>query len=457
MRKLLFAGALLCSAIALGQTIALEEVGADFVKPTEIANAGDSRLFIVQQEGLIRILNPDGSVNEDPFLDVSSLVSYDGNEQGLSGMVFHPDYSQNGIFFISYTDVDGDNAIVKYTVSANPDVADATSAETILSIDQPGAVHNSGCMRFGPGGYLYIAIGDGGEWEDPNSHAQNLDLLLGKILRIDVDNGSPYSIPADNPFVGTDGADEIWAYGFRNPWKFNFDADGNIWIADVGQGIIEEVNKSDAATGGLNYGWRCYEGNDEFNTDGCVAAEEITWPVVTYNHYVGEDFFGCSVTGGYVYEGSMYPALQGMYLFADYCNNKIGMVNSSLEVTWSEAFDGNFFATFGKDNNGELYIAGNASGKVYKIIDSTAATDTFSGSVFKVYPNPANDVVTIQAGNGIQPESITVYDMSGKLLIENKISDSDNTFTVSGLPSGLYLLQVKGSNDAVYNHKLSVK
>ena len=216
------------------------------------------------------------------------------------------------------------------------------------------------------------------------------------------------------------------------------------------------MNKANAATGALNYGWRCYEGNDEFDTNGCVDVEEMTWPVFTYDHIIDGNFFGCSVTGGYVYEGTTYPGLQGKYLFADFCNSKIGMINSGLEVTWSPAFEGNAFATFGKGNNGDIYIAGNASGKVYRITDGTNAADTFNRSVFKVYPNPANDIVTLQAGNGIEPVSIAVYDLSGKLLIEKNIT-SDNTFAVDALPSGLYLLQVKGSNDAVYNHKLSVK
>ena len=302
------------------------------------APTGDAeRLFIVEQgaggSARIKILNlGTQTVNTTPFLTISGITT--GGERGLLGLAFHPDYSTNGYFFVNHTDAAGDTIVERYTVSADPNVADPNSAMPVLGIGQPDSNHNGGWLGFGPDGYLYIATGDGGGTGDPNENGQDLSSLLGKMLRIDVnaddfpgDANANYGIPADNPFVGVAGRDEIWAYGLRNPWRNSFDREtGDLYIADVGQASWEEVNVQPAnSTGGENYGWDCYEGNHEYETTGCGDPNTMTFPVYEYSHSDG-----CSITGGYVYRGSQICDLRGTYFFADYCNDTI----------WSFRYDG---------------------------------------------------------------------------------------------------------------------
>ncbi|AXG73820.1 T9SS C-terminal target domain-containing protein [Flavobacterium arcticum] len=453
--KLLFILTML-SSLAFGQTVDLDLFASGFNSPTEIVNAGDDRLFVVEQGGLIKVLNADGTTNVTPFLNVSSILGL-GSERGLLGLAFHPDYATNGFFYVNYTNTSGDTVIARYAVSeSDENIADTGSATILLTVDQPFSNHNGGCIHFGPDEYLYISMGDGGSGGDPNGNGQNKNTLLGAMLRIDVDGAAPYGIPADNPFVGVDGADEVWAYGLRNAWKFSFNKDNNdLWIADVGQGEIEEINKVDPSTGGYNFGWRCYEGSTEYNSDGCSMTETFTYPVAEYTHTATG---GCSITGGYVYTGDTYPGLQGMYLFADYCNNKIGVLNGDMEITYTSAFSGEFFTTFGEDINGELYIAGSNSGNVYRIIDTELSTPTFTGDSFSVYPNPVTDLLTIEAANNIIATDAIIYDMSGKRLLHYSLDATEqNTFSIGTLPSGLYLLQITDVNGAGYNYKLAVK
>lgn len=446
----------MAGTFAYGQQVGLELFASGVSEPTEMVHAGDSRLFVTEQGGLIKILNADGTINATPFLNVSSLLASAGGERGLLGLAFHPDYANNGYFFINYTNTSGDTVIARYTVSEDENVADASSAIILLTIDQPFSNHNGGCLRFGPDGYLYISMGDGGSGGDPNNYAQNKESLLGKMLRIDVNGDLPYTIPLNNPFLDTEGADEIWAYGLRNAWKFSFNRNnGDVWIADVGQGQVEEINKVDPAGPVFNFGWRCFEGSQTYNSEGCSLVEMYTNPVAEYFH---DDTDGCSVTGGYVYTGDTYPALQGKYLFADYCNNQIGIVDDNFDITWSDVYEGNFFTTFGEDINGELYIAGGVSGNIYKIIGGTMSLPETDGSAFSLYPNPATDVVTVKSGNDINLTAAAVYDLSGKLLMQQQFSvSSENTVSVGNLPAGIYLMQLTGSNGNVYSHKLSVK
>ncbi|MBY8963004.1 PQQ-dependent sugar dehydrogenase [Flavobacterium sp. D11R37] len=456
MKKTLLLALIMAGTFAYGQQVGLELFASGVSEPTEMVHAGDSRLFVTEQGGLIKILNADGTINATPFLNVSSLLASAGGERGLLGLAFHPDYANNGYFFINYTNTSGDTVIARYTVSEDENVADASSAIILLTIDQPFSNHNGGCLRFGPDGYLYISMGDGGSGGDPNNYAQNKESLLGKMLRIDVNGDLPYTIPLNNPFLDTDGADEIWAYGLRNAWKFSFNRNnGDVWIADVGQGQVEEINKVDPAGPVFNFGWRCFEGSQTYNSEGCSLVEMYTNPVAEYFH---DDTDGCSVTGGYVYTGDTYPALQGKYLFADYCNNQIGIVDDNFDITWSDVYEGNFFTTFGEDINGELYIAGGVSGNIYKILGGTMSAPAFSGSAFSLYPNPATDVVTVKSGNDINLTAAAVYDLSGKLLMQQQFSvSSENTVNISDLPAGIYLMQLTGSNGNVYSHKLSVK
>ena len=250
MKKITTLLILLFGQFAIGQAIGLTAFVTGFTSPVDIEHpAEDTRLFVVQQTGAIRILNANGTINPTNFLTLTTATISNGSERGLLGLAFHPNYATNGYFYVNYTNTAGNTVIARYTVSANPDVADATSATTILTVPQPFSNHNGGSLKFGPDGYLYIGMGDGGSAGDPGNRAQNINENLGKMLRIDVDAASPYGIPADNPYVGITGNDEIWAVGLRNPWKFSFDmANGDLWIADVGQNQYEEINKIAAPT-----------------------------------------------------------------------------------------------------------------------------------------------------------------------------------------------------------------
>jgi glucose/arabinose dehydrogenase len=333
-----------------------------------IAPAGDPRLFVVEQGGRIKVI-VDGTVLETPFLDLTGAVS-GGNEQGLLGLAFHPAYAENGRLFINYTDTEGDTQIVAYTVSADANVVDPASAQTLLTIDQPRANHNGGWLGFGPDGYLYIGMGDGGGGGDPQDRAQNPEELLGKILRIDVDGGSPYAIPPENPFANGGGRPEIFALGARNPWRMAFDGD-DLYIADVGQNAWEEINVLTPADAGANMGWNLVEGPDCYGDAACDDAG-LTAPVYAYSH---AETGGCSVTGGYVYRGAAIPQLNGHYFFADYCNATVrsfayadGAVG---EVTdWTNQI-GNLglVTSFGLDSAGELYMT-TAEGSLIKVIPS---------------------------------------------------------------------------------------
>ena len=338
------------------------------------APPGDSdRLFIVEQDGAIKILT-DFGVLSTPFMDIDGLVGSSGNEQGLLSMAFHPDYASNGHFFVNYTNNSGDTVIARYNVSGDPNVADAGSALVLMTIPQDFTNHNGGQLQFGPDGYLYIGMGDGGSAGDPNNHAQDLDALLGKMLRLDVDAGAPY-IPASNPFVGAAGLDEIWAYGLRNPWRFSFDRlTGDLYIGDVGQNAWEEVDFQPAdSAGGENYGWRCYEGNNSYNTSGCDDPNTMVFPILEYDHSGG----ACSITGGYVYRGCTMPDLTGTYFYAEYCANWIRSFRyDGVSVTDQQDRTAELtpvtgaisqIVSFGEDGDGELYIVSHA-GSVYKIV-----------------------------------------------------------------------------------------
>lgn len=347
--------------------VQLVEVVGGFRRPLYVTGAGDvsGRLFIVEQFGQIHVYQ-NGALLPAPFLDVSSLISTRGNEQGLLGLAFHPDYAANGAFYINYTDVRGDTAVVRYTVSQdNPDVADPASAQIILQIDQPFGNHNGGHLVFGPDGYLYIGMGDGGSGGDPQGNAQNPATLLGKMLRIDVNGGEPYGIPADNPFVNDASyAPEIWALGLRNPWRYSFDrATGDLYVADVGQNVWEEVNFVPASSsGGENYGWNFLEGTHPFS--GAATPEGLMMPFFEYSHREG----GCSVTGGYVYRGQAVPDLQGVYLFGDYCSGIIWASYRDQAGNWQTnpflQFD-DTISSFGEDEQGELYLVSHG-GTVFK-------------------------------------------------------------------------------------------
>lgn len=352
-------------------TVSLELVTGGLNLPVSITHAGDNRLFITQQSGQIRIW--DGTrLLPTPFLDVSSLITT-GGERGLLSVAFHPRYAQNGFFYVNYTDRNGDTVVARYSVSpTDPNRADPNSSVPLLHIAQPFSNHNGGQLQFGPDGYLYIGMGDGGSGGDPGNRAQNMNELLGKMLRIDV-NAATYAVPPSNPFVNRSGIrPEIWASGLRNPWRFSFDrASGDLWIADVGQGQWEEINFQPATSiGGENYGWRRMEGTHCFSpTTNCADVTLVT-PVVEYDHSDG----ACSVTGGYVYRGTRYPRLNGVYVYGDFCNGRIwgATRDANGTVTTRELFDAPFFiSTFGEDLQGELYVADYQGGRLLRVVDMT--------------------------------------------------------------------------------------
>lgn len=327
-------------------------------RPVDLRADGSGRLFVVEKAGRIRIIQ-DGQLLQNPFLDITDRVGSRGNEQGLLGLVFHPQYAQNGRFFVNYTDKNGNTVIARFQVSSDPNVADTNSEVKLLGVDQPFQNHNGGSLAFGPDGYLYAGLGDGGSAGDPFGNGQNTKTLLGKILRLDVDHGDPYSIPADNPF-----GNEIWDYGFRNPWRISFDKSANdLYIGDVGQNTWEEIDFLPAgSSGGLNFGWNKFEGNHPYSGNASDAG--LIFPVAEYSHQEG----GCSVTGGYVYRGSM-PEWNGVYLYGDYCTGYIWGLIKADNVWQSQLLfdvDANI-TSFGQDEAGEIYLLGDA-GQVYKLV-----------------------------------------------------------------------------------------
>lgn len=454
MKKITTLFILFFAQVSIGQAIGLTSFATGFSSPVDIQHpAGDARLFVVQKTGAIRILNSNGSINPTNFLTLTTATISNGSERGLLGLAFHPNYATNGYFYVNYTNTAGNTVIARYTVSANPNVADATSATIILTVAQPFSNHNGGSLTFGPDGYLYIGMGDGGSAGDPGNRAQNINENLGKMLRIDVDSASPYGIPADNPYVGIAGNDEIWATGLRNPWKYSFDmANGDLWIADVGQNEFEEINKVTAPLPtGLNFGWKCYEGNAEYST--CSGSLTYTFPVAEYTHSSG----ACSITGGYVYRGSLYPNLVGKYVFADYCSNKIGYINNAGTIVWSAAFSGTNITTFGQDINGEIYVGGNSNGVIYKLKDTALSTTSYDKDKFDIYPNPASNEVFLKT-NGLQfPASVTIVDTAGKTLIQQTIDAATNALSIATLQSGLYIVSIKDQSGLQISSKLSVK
>lgn len=374
------------SLCAIGQapTIQLQSFASGFTRPVDIENCNDNRVFIVEQAGYIRIVNPNGTALPTPFLNIDARVGSNGNEQGLLGLAFHPKYKENGYFYVDYTNNAGNTVISRFNVSANDsNLANANSELILLTIFQPYSNHNGGCVKFGPDGYLYIGMGDGGSAGDPGNRAQNLDSLLGKMLRIDVNNGALYSIPPDNPFINKPNArPEVWSYGMRNPWRYSFDKlNGDLWIADVGQNLWEEVNvQAGGSPGGKNYGWRCYEANHAYNTAGCQPQNTYFAPVFELAHSSGY----CSITGGYVYRGAKYSDLFGFYFFTDYCNPMIQVLKRTSSGTYQQyntiSFTGAAVSTFGTDQYGELYVANLTNGQIKKIVSTICSPTAFISS-----------------------------------------------------------------------------
>lgn len=353
-----------------GDSAALQLVTSGLSSPVFVTTPpGDTaRLFVVEQGGTIRVVRHD-SLLPTAFLDLSAHIAA-GGERGLLSLAFHPSYAANGYCYVYYTNPHGDIRVVRYTVSTDPNVADATTGDTILKVfHETNDNHNGGLLLFGPDGKLYAGLGDGGAANDPPGNGQNLDTLLAKILRIDVDGGTPYATPVDNPFVGHPGErGEIWLYGLRNPWRFSFDrTTGDLYVGDVGQNLYEEVDVLPAASrAGVNYGWNIMEGKHCFMASSCNMTG-LTLPVIEYGH--GD---GCAVTGGYVYRGTKVPALSGVYLYGDYCSGwvrsfRLAGGSATESRDWPPLAVSGGLSSFGQDARGELYIT-SLSGQLYRIV-----------------------------------------------------------------------------------------
>jgi glucose/arabinose dehydrogenase len=386
MKLLSIAASLLISAGLAAQTptLTLTQVGSGFTRVTTLANAGDDRLFVCEKAGIIKFFRPYQGNTSTTFMDINSRVfniSGDSDERGLLGLAFDPNYATNGRFYVNYINNSGNTVVARYTVTpGNPNAGDVNSEQILLTITQPYSNHNGGCTLFGPDGYLYIGMGDGGSGGDPQNFAQNPQSLLGKMLRIDVStNDASYTIPSDNPFTSANDPnnsvrDEIWAQGLRNPWRWSFDrVNGDMWIADVGQNVYEEVNYQPASSnGGENYGWRCYEADATYNTSGCQGASNYVFPIFSYDH---SNPNGCSITGGYVYRGSVYGDLYSRYFVTDYCSGRIWSLlndgNGNFPVTDHGQFNTFSYTTFGEDAYGEVYVA-RQNGIIFRLT-STAA------------------------------------------------------------------------------------
>lgn len=359
-------------------TVQLEPVVGGLSGPVDIVHCGDDRLFIVERAGRIKLLRPDGTLATDPFLDISARVQSASGEQGLLGLAFHPQYVINGQFFVFYTAGTGNGSmrLSRFSVGTDPDKGDPSSETILWQLAKPYSNHNGGDLDFGPDGYLYFAPGDGGDAGDPGNRSQDMTVAFGKMLRIDVDNGTPFGIPPTNPYASsTTVLPAIWASGLRNPWRFGFDRqNGDLWIGDVGQAQREEVDRWPAGNNsGPNFGWRCYEGELPYNTSGCGAASSYVAPVIAHGR---DPLTWCSVIGGRVYRGSAYPALQGRYLYSDYCHGRIYSLQSngaggwvSEEMTTSGTFG---LAAIAEDAVGELYAVNTSNGNLYRIIDAAA-------------------------------------------------------------------------------------
>ena len=451
---------LLITTFSFSQDIYTILFADGFSNPVEMQNVGDDRLFIVEKRGVIEILQLDGTTNPTPFLDIQNIVLTPGgnyDERGLLGLAFHPDYINNGYFYVNYIDNFGNTQISRFSVStSDPSIADPDSEFQILEVEQPYINHNGGCLRFGPEGYLYIGLGDGGSAGDPENRSQNLQTLLGKMLRIDIDNtegSTNYAVPSNNPFVGDPNAlDEIWSYGLRNPWRFSFDSETDeLWIGDVGQGSMEEIDRAAATVSGQNYGWRWYEGTQEYNTSGCPNQSELTFPVAEYSHSGGN----CSITGGYVYRGEIYENFLGIYFYADFCSGEIGTIDQSNNQINHGPFNGSW-VSFGEDKNKELYIIDNF-GSIYKIEGNILSTTDFNINTVSIYPNPASNNLNVKSSNNSFIKNISIYDLKGSIALTKNISGlTETNISINSLQSGIYMVKVTSAKGISIIKKLIV-
>lgn len=451
------------TTIAMAQpNLTLELFASGLREPVDITNAGDDRLFVVERGGRIKIVNADGTVEETSFLDIDARVNSGAGERGLLGLAFHPDFANNGFFFVNYTDSNGASQISRFKVSDNnPNVANASSEKKILTVGQPFSNHNAGDLAFGFDNFLYVGMGDGGSGGDPGNRSQTRSNLLGKMLRIDIntDEETPYTVPDDNPFVNDENTrDEIWAIGLRNPWRYSFDKmTGDLWIADVGQGAWEEINfQARESNGGENYGWRCYEANATFNTSGCGPIGQFTPPAYAYAQNPGD--CGGSVTGGFVYRGTTYTDIIGHYIYGDYCTGVISAISPDGNGGWNnqDLLNWNDFqiSSFGQDVNGELYMAAVGQGRIYQIttdvINKTAKAIGLKKVSFS--PNPFKDVLRLEVEAQQEADyQVSLFNTKGQELFKYQETIGryfEKNYNWASLPSGIYYIRLQKDNQS---------
>lgn len=478
---------LILSAYAKSQSLPglkLEPFAEGFSFPIDITNCGDERLFVAERLGKIWILDTDGNKSTEPFLDITDRVftvfpkEYD--ERGLLGITFHPAYPDSPYLYINYTGYDSNSHISRFTVDpTNPNKALKSSEVIMLIVQQPKdpeyVNHKGGCLKFGSDGYLYCGLGDGGSAGDPMNNAQNGNVLLGKMLRIDINkpdetNNKKYSIPPTNPFIGKMGVrPEIWATGLRNPYRFSFDRKtGVLWLPDVGQDKWEEINYiSPASKGGKNFGWSCYEGNHNFKFNNCdYNGTKYSFPIIEYKHVI----LPCqSITGGYVYRGSKYPNLYGKYVYCDYCTGRFSIV-FKVNNSWVNSFnldeDDLSYVGFGENKEGELFVVNAVSGEIEHIADTTSS-NSFAGTFteddisinnnahdLKIYPNPNHGQFTIEL-RAIENEKYQIFitnSMGQQIIAVTKTSMQGINkwqFSYPQLQKGVYLLNVQTTNKTI--------
>ena len=458
----------------------LQEYSTGYVVPLDIEHSGpmDDRLFIVEKGGKIWICDAAGIKSATPFLNITSRVKSTGSEQGLLGLVFDPAYASNGFFYVNYTNLQGNTRISRFRVTNNPNLA-STAEVIMLTQVQPFTNHKGGQLKFGPDGYLYIALGDGGGAGDPFNNGQDPNTFLGKLLRIDVSygsNGKQYSIPPTNPYVTVSGwKKEIWASGLRNPFRFSFDRmNGDLWLSDVGQDDWEEINwQKSTSTGGQNYGWGCYEGCHFFKDNCGPNGVPPTFPVAEYPHALS---FSCagSITGGYVYRGTEFSKMYGKYIYTDYCTGIFRAVYKDHDV-WVNRYittqNSQSYSSFGEDMNGELYVADVQQGKIFHVVDSSAMPIKINGNRsfmqnqnsddVSLFPNPNTGQFTVELSAAKQDiYKLRVVNELGQEVWSERISivEGINQINVSSdkFSTGIYILQIFTS-DAIMSKKFSIQ
>lgn len=441
------------------QAYTLEALPSSFVFPVDIANTGDGRLFIVEKRGRIYILNEDGTKENTPFLNIGSKIRL-GSEQGLLGLAFHPSFQENGLFYVNYTDNFDHTNISSFKLPEGTSTVSTLSENNLLRLDQPFGNHNGGCLKFGPDGYLYIGMGDGGSRLDPQNHGQDNRTMLGTMLRVAVDENGGYAIPEDNPFFDDSMIpNEIWATGLRNPWRFSFDrATGDLWIGDVGQDALEEINYVKAGEGsGLDFGWRCWEGNEVLNPSGCAGDSTFYFPIHVYRN---DQFVGKSVTGGFVYRGMEIPELVGKYIYGDYESGKIWSLEKLTDGTIlnQELLDHreSDISSFGEDKNGELLIVGYHSGKIYRLKSTTTSIrpTLLNSPTLTIAPNPVKGMVNISfEANQSAALLFQIINLKGQVLQKTRMEINKGSQQIqldtSDLPTGSFILSITDGKSTI--------